>query len=110
MFLCDKIIYFWFIIFQKIVKVMPMANGKKKSKKQSKRKKKEKWRFMPVCDLCGESEDTLYKCKKCGVSFCEWCGSIEDGFCSDCFEEVEYDEDEPEPFEAGEDVFYRRSG
>lgn len=65
---------------------------------------------MPVCDICGESEDELYRCKKCGATYCEWCGSIEDALCSNCFEEEDYTEEENEPFEEpGEDLFYDRS-
>ena len=66
---------------------------------------------MPVCDICGESEDSLYRCKQCGARFCEWCGSIDDKLCSNCFDEEEDDtdyKDEPDE-EPGEDLFYERS-
>ena len=40
----------------------------------------------PTCELCGVEEDTLTKCKKCGIKFCEYCGSVEGRICIDCIE------------------------
>jgi predicted ATP-dependent serine protease len=64
---------------------------------------------VPVCDICGETEDRLYKCKQCGARFCEWCGSIDDSLCSNCFDEEDDDEYEEDDEEYGEDLFYDRS-
>jgi len=67
---------------------------------------------MPKCQICGEEEDKVYTCKKCGTIFCEWCGSTDDILCINCMEDDDEDlddEDEPE-FNSGEDLFYRRNG
>jgi hypothetical protein len=51
---------------------------------------------LPSCEVCGEEEDTLTKCKKCGVKFCEYCGSVEGKLCIDCIEnddDWDYDDD-----------------
>ena len=44
---------------------------------------------MPKCKICGENEDKLYKCKKCGTQFCEWCGDIDEMICMDCLDKQE---------------------
>jgi hypothetical protein len=49
---------------------------------------------MPTCDICREEEDTLTKCTTCGSNFCEYCGSIEDKLCVDCYEYGDTDESE----------------
>ena len=41
---------------------------------------------MPQCEFCGYSEDHVYKCKKCGIKFCEECGSETDELCLFCLE------------------------
>ena len=41
---------------------------------------------MPKCSVCGEDEDNIYTCKKCGVKFCEYCGDAEEKLCLDCLE------------------------
>jgi hypothetical protein len=48
---------------------------------------------MPKCECCGETEEKIYKCKRCGTRFCEYCGSPEDRLCIECLDEEEYDED-----------------
>jgi len=79
-----------------------MPKGKKKGKKekapqnQVKRKGKQYVTLMPECELCGETEDKVYKCKVCGTRFCEHCGSPEDKLCIDCLDEEEYDEEDYE--------------
>jgi len=49
---------------------------------------------MSVCAVCGE-EDTLYKCKKCGISFCDYCGESEEKLCENCLEETEDAKEDP---------------
>jgi len=44
---------------------------------------------MPKCEICGEEEEHVYKCKKCGTAFCEFCGSPEDKLCIDCLDKAE---------------------
>ena len=44
---------------------------------------------MPKCKLCGEEEDKVYICKKCGAQFCEWCGDIDELKCIDCLDKEE---------------------
>ena len=41
---------------------------------------------MPICEICGEEENTVIKCKTCEVRFCEYCGSVEDKKCIECLE------------------------
>jgi hypothetical protein len=48
---------------------------------------------MPECECCGETEDKIYKCKRCGTNFCQFCGSPMDKLCIECLDEEEYDED-----------------
>lgn len=52
---------------------------------------------MPICDVCGEEAEKVYKCNNCEVEFCEFCGSVEKRLCEDCATEEEA---------PGEDVFY----
>jgi len=51
---------------------------------------------MPECEICGETDVTLYRCKKCGSRFCEYCGSVDDKLCIDCLEEEGYEEEDEE--------------
>lgn len=44
---------------------------------------------MPICELCGEEVDYVIRCKRCGRSFCDLCGSMIDKLCYDCLEEEE---------------------
>jgi hypothetical protein len=46
---------------------------------------------MPECEICGEEVEKVYRCKVCGVNFCEFCGSIEKMLCSDCMDEEEFE-------------------
>jgi hypothetical protein len=50
---------------------------------------------MPICELCGEEEEVVTKCKSCGKLFCEYCGVDESRMCMECLDEEddEYDED-----------------
>ena len=41
---------------------------------------------MPKCEVCEEDEDTVTKCKTCGTTFCEYCGSAEDKQCILCLD------------------------
>ena len=62
---------------------------------------------MPKCKICGEDEDKLYKCKKCGTQFCEWCGDIEEMICMDCLDAEEDDdsaEDDDDDFAEDDDA------
>lgn len=43
---------------------------------------------MSVCEFCG-TEDEVYKCKRCGALFCEYCGSVGKRLCVDCLGEFE---------------------
>jgi hypothetical protein len=49
---------------------------------------------MPICEICGEDEELVTKCKKCGKLFCEYCGSSDDRLCNDCLDYE--DDDEPD--------------
>ena len=49
---------------------------------------------MPTCEVCGEDEDTVTKCKTCGIKFCEYCGSREDKLCIQCMEDDDEDDDD----------------
>ena len=53
---------------------------------------------MPKCKLCGEDEDKLYKCTKCGAQFCDWCGDTEERICIECLdaEDDDYADDDEE--------------
>jgi len=42
---------------------------------------------MPECQICGEEADKVYKCKVCGILFCEGCGYPEEKLCIYCREE-----------------------
>ena len=42
---------------------------------------------MSMCELCGEYEPTIFKCKICGTLFCEYCGDGEEEVCINCLEE-----------------------
>ena len=42
---------------------------------------------MSMCELCGEYEPTIFKCKICGTLFCEYCGDCEEEVCINCLEE-----------------------
>lgn len=61
---------------------------------------------MSECEICGEEEDHLIKCKQCGKYFCEYCGSAEEKLCFDCLDEFE-DEylDDDEDWDEEEDEF-----
>ena len=50
---------------------------------------------MPTCAVCGMASDNLTKCKKCGDSFCEECGDIEEKMCLFCLDDeaVDWDAD-----------------
>ena len=41
-------------------------------------------KLIPECGICGETEEVVYKCKVCGIQFCEYCGSPEEKICIDC--------------------------
>ena len=47
---------------------------------------------MPMCELCGEYEPTIFKCKICDTLFCEYCGDAEEEVCINCLEEYTVDE------------------
>jgi len=66
---------------------------------------------VPECELCGENEEKLYKCKTCGTMFCEYCGVVEERICLNCMVEVEYEEEdyEEEDYQGiSEDLTIRR--
>ena len=42
--------------------------------------------IMPICEMCGENESSITKCKKCGLKFCEYCGEVEAKQCIECFD------------------------
>jgi hypothetical protein len=46
---------------------------------------------MPICEVCGEEDTSVTKCKTCNVKFCEYCGSVEDRQCIEC---IEYSDDD----------------
>ncbi len=49
---------------------------------------------MPICEVCGEEEDTVTNCKTCGTKFCEYCGSVEDKKCILCLDNTDEDDDD----------------
>lgn len=51
-------------------------------------------RAMPICDVCGENESSITKCKTCGTQFCEYCGEVEAKQCIACFEGSDNDSDD----------------
>ena len=52
--------------------------------------------LMTICELCGEEEDIVTKCKTCGMQFCEFCGSVEEKQCIECLETDDEDDDDKE--------------
>ena len=48
---------------------------------------------MPICEVCGEDETTVTKCKTCGLNFCEYCGEVETKQCIECDDGSDDDED-----------------
>jgi len=42
--------------------------------------------IMPVCEICGEIVDTVYRCAHCGAGFCRDCSDPdpEKGICALC--------------------------
>ena len=55
---------------------------------------------LPVCEVCGEEETTVTKCKTCGTKFCEYCGSNDDKLCIEC---MDYKEDDEEGYTEDDD-------
>jgi hypothetical protein len=51
---------------------------------------------MPICEMCGEEEDIVTKCKTCGMQFCEFCGSVDDKQCIECLDNSDDDNDDDE--------------
>ena len=49
---------------------------------------------MTICEVCGEEEDIVTKCKTCGTNFCEFCGSVDDKQCIACLETDNEDDDD----------------
>ena len=49
--------------------------------------------IMPICNVCGEEEEKVTKCKTCGTNFCEYCGEVEAKQCIDCLDGSDDDED-----------------
>lgn len=62
--------------------------GNNQDKKQPKR-----LQSLPTCELCGESEDSTYGCRRCGTSFCECCGDVDEEICINCLEEYTVEEE-----------------
>ena len=64
---------------------------------------------MPKCELCGENEEKIIRCKECGSKFCEDCGSPVERLCINCLE-MYFEEDSEEDYDAGyaEDELYKR--
>jgi hypothetical protein len=58
---------------------------------------------MSECILCSDDESPLYRCKECGELYYEYCGSVEDKVCNDCFD---YDEEDNDLEDYGEDLEY----
>jgi len=48
---------------------------------------------MPICNVCGEEEEIVTKCKTCGANFCEYCGEVEAKQCIECYDDSDDDED-----------------
>ena len=42
---------------------------------------------MPVCEVCYEDMETVYRCKDCGTLFCSECGSVKEELCLYCLKE-----------------------
>jgi hypothetical protein len=60
----------------------------------------------PICEVCGVEEDTITKCKTCGIKFCEYCGSVEERKCIDCLDndEDDYDDDDDDNYDDNEET------
>jgi hypothetical protein len=50
--------------------------------------------LMTICEVCGEEEDIVTKCKTCGTQFCEFCGSVDDKTCIACLDNIYEDDDD----------------
>jgi hypothetical protein len=57
---------------------------------------------MSVCEICGEEEPVLVKCKVCGTRFCEFCGDHTEKLCIECSDSDRDDEDTDDPDEDDE--------
>lgn len=44
---------------------------------------------MPKCEICEKKFKVVYKCKNCGIAFCQKCGKKDKELCIDC---AAYDE------------------
>lgn len=51
---------------------------------------------MPVCEVCGDEIDSVTRCRKCDILFCDECGSVEDRLCLFCAEELAMEEETDE--------------
>lgn len=57
---------------------------------------------MPVCAICEEVVDKVYRCAGCGIDFCKDCGDPRNSLCILCLSfpryevEEEWEEEEEE--------------
>jgi len=42
---------------------------------------------MPTCDICDDEVVEVYKCRICGLNFCDICGLTSQMLCENCIEE-----------------------
>ena len=67
---------------------------------------------MPVCTICEEVVDKVYRCADCGIDFCKDCGDPRNSLCTICMsyekldrilleEEERWEEEEEWPEEEG---------
>ena len=56
-----------------------------------------------VCEICGEEDVKVYECIRCGIFFCEECGSVSDKLCILCTSEEEYEDEEE--YEEGDEEY-----
>jgi len=57
---------------------------------------------MSVCEICGEEEPVIVKCKVCGTRFCEFCGDQAEKLCIECSDSDRDDDDTDYPDEDDE--------
>ena len=49
---------------------------------------------MPICAICGEEEEQITKCGRCGEKYCAECGDSKTRLCYYCGEDDEDVDDE----------------
>lgn len=58
---------------------------------------------MPICEICEENAEMLFRCKNCNLNVCSNCGDPSSQVCDFCQEEATFEEDWEEDFSDDED-------